>query len=73
MTCSARLPVYALLISAFVPNQHYAWGLLSLRGLVLLGLYLLGILAGVITRTAAEEDLTQGTDTDFSDGTSTFP
>jgi ferrous iron transport protein B len=49
MTCSARLPVYALLISAFVPQRHFLGGLVNLQGLVLLGLYLLGILAGVFT------------------------
>jgi len=41
MTCSARLPVYALLIAAFVPEVS-VWGPIGLQGLVLLGLYLLG-------------------------------
>ncbi len=35
MTCSARLPVYALLIAAFIPNK-LVYGWLSLQGLVLL-------------------------------------
>jgi len=43
MTCSARLPVYALLIAAFIPNSHY-FGF-SLQGLVMFGLYLSGVLA----------------------------
>ena len=47
MTCSARLPVYALLIAAFVPQQSV--GIFNLQGLVLLGLYLLGIFAGLLT------------------------
>ena len=47
MTCSARLPIYALLIAAFVPNQSVGW--LNLQGLVLFGLYLLGILGGLGT------------------------
>lgn len=47
MTCSARLPIYALLIAAFVPNQTVGW--LNLQGLVLFGLYLLGILGGLMT------------------------
>ncbi len=47
MTCSARLPVYALLIAAFVPAESIGW--LNLQGLVLLGLYVLGIVAGVLT------------------------
>lgn len=42
MTCSARLPVYALLIGAFIP-QRELWGVLELQGLVLFGLYLAGI------------------------------
>ena len=47
MTCSARLPVYALLIAAFVPPQQV--GILNLQGLVLLGLYLFGIVMGILT------------------------
>ena len=47
MTCSARLPVYALLIAAFVPAERV--GILNLQGLVLFGLYLFGILMGVLT------------------------
>jgi len=47
MTCSARLPVYALLIAAFVPQQRV--GFLNLQGLVLFGLYMLGIIAGLLT------------------------
>jgi len=42
MTCSARLPVYALLIGAFIPNQTLAYGI-NLQGLVLFILYTLGI------------------------------
>jgi ferrous iron transport protein B len=47
MTCSARLPIYALLIAAFVPEQSVGW--FNLQGLVLLGLYLLGIIGGLTT------------------------
>jgi ferrous iron transport protein B len=42
MTCSARLPVYALLIGAFIPKRQM-WGGLELQGLVLSALYLAGI------------------------------
>jgi ferrous iron transport protein B len=49
MTCSARLPVYALLIAAFVPKQHFLGGLINLQGLVMFGLYLLGIVGGIVT------------------------
>ena len=47
MTCSARLPVYALLIAAFVPAQTV--GFLNLQGLVLFGLYVFGIVMGILT------------------------
>jgi ferrous iron transport protein B len=47
MTCSARLPVYALLIAAFVPAQNV--GFMNLQGIVLFGLYLLGIAGGLAT------------------------
>jgi len=55
MTCSARLPVYTLLIAAFVPAENLL-GPLGLQGLILLGLYLLGPLvamavAAVLKRT----------------------
>ena len=46
MTCSARLPVYALLISAFIPNQKL-WADLDLQGLVLFLLYLMGIVGAM--------------------------
>ncbi|MFL6586314.1 MAG: ferrous iron transporter B [Luteimonas sp.] len=46
MTCSARLPVYALLIGAFIP-QRTVWGVLNLQGLVLFALYLAGILSAL--------------------------
>jgi ferrous iron transport protein B len=41
ITCSARLPVYAILISLIIPKQRI-FGFLSLQGLTLMGLYLLG-------------------------------
>lgn len=47
MTCSARLPVYALLIGAFIPNQT-VWGIFNLQGLVLFGLYMAGILSALL-------------------------
>ncbi|MCC7492581.1 MAG: ferrous iron transport protein B [Fimbriimonadaceae bacterium] len=43
ITCSARLPVYALMIGAFVPDRPLLGGLLRLQGVALLGLYALGI------------------------------
>ncbi len=49
MTCSARLPVYALLIAAFVPAQPVLGPLLGTQALTLLGLYGLGTLAAIGT------------------------
>ena len=46
MTCSARLPVYALLIAAFIPAQT-VWGVFSLQGLVMFALYMGGILSAM--------------------------
>jgi ferrous iron transport protein B len=42
MTCSARIPVYTLIISAFIPAEQ-VWGWIDLRGLVMFGLYTAGI------------------------------
>jgi ferrous iron transport protein B len=46
MTCSARLPVYALLIGAFIP-MHHVLGIFNLQGLVLFALYAAGILGAM--------------------------
>ncbi len=47
MTCSARLPVYALLIGAFIPRSQVAGGV-ELQGLVLFGLYAAGIAGALV-------------------------
>ncbi|UCG62445.1 MAG: ferrous iron transport protein B [Candidatus Zixiibacteriota bacterium] len=47
MTCSARLPVYAIMIAAFIPYKTYL-GIFNLQGLVLTMLYLLGIATAVV-------------------------
>ena len=43
MSCGARLPVYTLMIAAFIPDRHFLGGLLGLQGLVLFSMYVLGI------------------------------
>ncbi len=45
-TCSARLPVYAILISLVIPNKRFL-GIFNLQGLTLMGLYLLGFAAAI--------------------------
>jgi ferrous iron transport protein B len=54
MSCSARIPVYTLLIALVIPSER-VWGLFDLQGLVLLGLYALGLfsalaVAGIMKR-----------------------
>ncbi|MEZ5870456.1 MAG: ferrous iron transporter B [Nitratireductor sp.] len=44
MTCSARIPVYTLIISAFIPNRQ-VWGFVNLQGLVMFSLYAAGIVS----------------------------
>ncbi len=59
MTCSARLPVYALLIAAFVPARDVV-GPLGLQGLVLLGLYLGGALTALAVAAIFKRSLFRG-------------
>ncbi len=46
MTCSARIPVYTLIIGAFIPDRE-VWGFVGLQGLVMFGLYAAGILGAL--------------------------
>ncbi|WP_426419847.1 ferrous iron transporter B [Bradyrhizobium genosp. A] len=46
MTCSARIPVYTLIISAFIPAKD-VWGFINLQGLVMFGLYATGIVSAL--------------------------
>jgi ferrous iron transport protein B len=64
MTCSARLPVYALLIGTFVPAVS-VWGPIGLQGLVLLGLYLGGALAAFAVAAVLKRTLLRGEDLPF--------
>jgi ferrous iron transport protein B len=65
MTCSARLPVYLLLIAAFVPNIYFLHGFLSLRTLVMLGLYLAGFVAAMTTAFLLKSSVLKSSDTPF--------
>ncbi len=47
MSCSARLPVYVLLIAAFVPKRTFLGGLLGMQGLTMLAMYLVGIVTAI--------------------------
>ena len=59
MTCSARLPVYALLIAAFIPAGSLI-GPLGMRSAVLMGLYALGLLAAIVTAALLKGTLLRG-------------
>lgn len=48
MSCSARLPVYALLIAVLIPDTRIAGGLINLQGMAFFGLYLFGIVTALI-------------------------
>jgi ferrous iron transport protein B len=60
MTCSARLPVYALLIAAFIPERPVLGPVLGTRAATLLGLYAMGTLAAVGTAFVLKRTLLQG-------------
>jgi ferrous iron transport protein B len=49
MTCSARLPIYTLIIAAFIPNRPVLGSLVGMRACVMLSLYVLGFLAALLT------------------------
>jgi ferrous iron transport protein B len=60
MSCSARLPVYVILIGAFVPADSYFGGLVGLQGLVLLAMYLVGAVAAVVVAWVLKKTLLRG-------------
>ena len=64
MTCSARLPVYAVIIAAFIPNTS-VFGPVGLQGLVLLGLYVFGIIAAMIVALVLRRSVTKGAASGF--------
>src|SRR5579862_2762118 len=65
MTCSARLPVYLLLIAAFIPNTFYFHGILNLRTLVMLGLYVAGFVAAMTTAWLLKSSILKSSETPF--------
>ncbi len=65
MTCSARLPVYALLIAAFIPERPLLGPVLGTRAATLLGLYALGALAAVLTAFVLKRTLLRGKPSSF--------
>ena len=59
MTCAARLPVYTLIIAAFIPNTKVFAGI-GLQGLVMFGLYLIGIISALVVAGILKRTLTKG-------------
>jgi len=59
MTCSARLPVYAVIIAAFIPERTVGWGI-GLQGLVLFTLYAAGIVGAMVMALVLRRSVTKG-------------
>jgi ferrous iron transport protein B len=64
MTCSARLPVYTIIIGAFIPDRQVA-PFIGLQGLVLLGLYLMGIVGAFVAALVLRKTVTKGHSSGF--------
>jgi ferrous iron transport protein B len=64
MTCSARLPVYAVIIAAFIPNRSVGAGV-GLQGLVLFALYLAGIVGAMVVALVLRRSVTKGSASGF--------
>lgn len=65
MTCSARLPVYTLIIAAFIPERSFLGPFLGTRAAALLGLYLLGFLAAIGTAKVLKSSVLRSDRTPF--------
>jgi ferrous iron transport protein B len=64
MTCSARLPVYAVIIAAFIPARTVGWGV-GLQGLVLLALYVAGIVGAMVVALVLRRSVAKGAASGF--------
>jgi len=65
MTCSARLPVYMLLIAAFIPPKTFLHGFLGLQTIVMLGLYLAGFVAAMTTAWLLKSSILKSSEAPF--------
>ena len=64
MTCSARLPVYAVIIAAFIPNEKVGPGI-GLQGLVMFALYVAGIVGAMVVALVLRRSVTKGAASGF--------
>jgi ferrous iron transport protein B len=60
MSCSARLPVYTVLIAAFIPPRRFLAGLVTLQGITLTAMYLLGIVTAVLVAMLLKRTMLKG-------------
>ncbi len=60
MSCSARLPVYTIMIAAFIPTQNYLGGWIGLQGMVLFFMYILGIIVAIPVAWTLKKTLLKG-------------
>ena len=60
MSCSARLPVYTILIGAFIPETYYLGGLLGLKGITMFAMYMVGIVTAVIVAFLLKRTILKG-------------
>ena len=65
MTCSARMPVYTLIIGAFIPAQQVGGTPIGLQGLVLFGLFISGIVGALLVALVLRRSVTKGNATGF--------
>ena len=65
MTCSARLPVYTLIIAAFIPERPLVGPFLGTRAAALMGLYVIGFLAAVVTARVLKSSVLKSERTPF--------
>src|SRR3546814_13501551 len=65
MPCSARLPVYTLIIGVFIPNRAVGGLPVGLQGLVLFGLYVAGIVGSLIVAFLLRRSVTKGSSAGF--------
>ena len=65
MTCSARLPVYTMIITAFLPDRRFAGGLISSRATAMFGLYVLGFVVALVTARVLKSSVLKSSDTHF--------
>ena len=65
MTCSARLPVYTMVIAAFIPEQRILGPIFGSRAAAMLGLYVIGFLAAIMTARILKSSVLKSKDTPF--------